>query len=178
MPNYNRVILMGNLTRDPEPIGDQGAKCGMAVNRKWTSKDGQQQEETLFIDLVVWGRQAEVFLEYLAKGRPVHVEGRLQLEKWEDRETGAPRSKHSVTVERFQLMGSRDDSQRGQAERPAPRSDRGRSSQRQQQRPPRDDRGQRSSGRRPARPARDRRPPAETAYNESYDYQDDGEAPF
>ena len=111
MPNYNKVILMGNLTRDPEVKYTSGgtaiAKLGMAINRSWTNKEGQKQEETTFVDVDAFGRQAEVIGQYLKKGRPVMIEGRLKLDQWDDKQTGQKRSKLGVTLEGFQFLDSR-----------------------------------------------------------------------
>ena len=111
MPNYNKVILMGNLTRDPEvrytSSGTAIAKLGMAINRYWRNQDGQQQEETTFVDVDAFGRQAETIGQYLKKGRPIMVEGRLKLDQWEDKQTGQNRSKMGVTLENFQFLDSR-----------------------------------------------------------------------
>ncbi len=115
MANFNKVLLMGNLTRDPElrytgggTGGTPICKFGLAVNRQWRTPSGEQQEETCFVDLVVFGRQAETCNEYLSKGRPVFVEGRLAYSTWEDRETGQKRSKLEVVAERVQFLGGRD----------------------------------------------------------------------
>ena len=111
MPNYNKVILMGNLTRDPEvrytSSGTAIAKLGMAINRYWRNQDGQQQEETTFVDVDAFGRQAETIGQYLKKGRPIMVEGRLKLDQWDDKQTGQKRSKLGVTLENFQFLDSR-----------------------------------------------------------------------
>jgi single-strand DNA-binding protein len=111
MPNYNKVILMGNLTRDPEVKYTSGgtaiAKLGMAINRTWTNKEGQKQEETTFVDVDAFGRQAEVIGQYLKKGRPVMIEGRLKLDQWDDKQTGQKRSKLGVILEGFQFLDSR-----------------------------------------------------------------------
>ena len=111
MPNFNKVILMGNLTRDPElrqtPKGTSVCAFGMAVNRVFRTADGgEQQEETTFIDLEAWGRQAEIISKYVSKGNPLFVEGRLRLDSWESK-TGEKRSKLKVIVENMQLMGGR-----------------------------------------------------------------------
>lgn len=118
MANFNKVLLMGNLTRDPELryAGQSNAAIcsfGLAVNRRWRTQSGEEQEETCFVDVVTFGRQAETVNEYLVKGRPVFIEGRLQLDQWEDRETGAKRSKLKVVAERVQFLGGRDDGQGG-----------------------------------------------------------------
>ena len=113
MPNYNKVILMGNLTRDPEVRYTSGgtaiAKLGMAVNRRWKNQEGQMQEETTFVDVDAFGRQAETIGQYLKKGRPVMVEGRLKLDQWDDKQTGQKRSKLGVVLENFQFLDSRGD---------------------------------------------------------------------
>ena len=102
---------MGNLTRDPEVKYTSGgtaiAKLGMAINRTWTNKEGQKQEETTFVDVDAFGRQAEVIGQYLKKGRPVMIEGRLKLDQWDDKQTGQKRSKLGVTLEGFQFLDSR-----------------------------------------------------------------------
>jgi single-strand DNA-binding protein len=118
MPSYNRVVLMGNLTRDVEVryIGS-GTACteiGIAVSRQWFDKQAnQKKEETTFVDVTLWGRTAEIAGEYLAKGRPVLIEGRLQLDQWDDKTSGQKRSKLKVVGESMQLIGSRDSGQQG-----------------------------------------------------------------
>lgn len=110
MASYNKVLLMGNLTRDPEvrytPKGTAIGNLGLAVNRTWTTDTGEQREEVTFVDIEVWGRQAETSKEYLSKGRPVFVEGRLRLDSWEDKESGQKRNKLKVVAERVQFLGS------------------------------------------------------------------------
>jgi single-strand DNA-binding protein len=110
MASYNKVLLMGNLTRDPEvrytPKGTAIANLGLAVNRVYTLESGEQKEEVTFIDIEVWGRQAETAGQYLAKGRPVFVEGRLKLDSWEDKESGQKRNKLKVVAERVQFLGA------------------------------------------------------------------------
>ena len=125
MASYNRVILMGNLTRDPEvrytPGGTAVTDVGLAVNRVWNDKStNTRKEETTFIDVTLWGRTAEIAGEYLSKGRPVMIEGRLQLDQWEDRETGQKRSKLKVVGESMQLLGGRDGGAGGGGQRSAP----------------------------------------------------------
>ncbi len=123
MASFNKVILMGNLTRDPELKDTQGnvAVCsfGLAVNRKWRDQSGQPREETTFVDLTAFGRQAETINQYMAKGRPLLIEGRLKFDQWTGQD-GARRSKLSVIVERAQFLGSgqqRDGEQGGQTNR-------------------------------------------------------------
>jgi len=113
MASFNKVILMGNLTRDVElrytPSGSAVADLGLAVNRTWYDKQADQKnEETTFVDITVWGRTAEIAGEYLTKGRPVLIEGRLQMDQWEDKETGQKRSKLKVTCENMTMVGSRN----------------------------------------------------------------------
>jgi len=110
MANFNKVILVGNLTRDPElrytPKGTALASFGLAVNRVWRDEAGQSKEEVTFVDIEAWGRQAETIGQYMKKGRPVLVEGRLRLDSWEDKQTKQKRSRLVVVVEGFQFLGS------------------------------------------------------------------------
>jgi single-strand DNA-binding protein len=112
MASYNKVMLIGNLTRDPEikytPKGTAIADIGLAVNRNYTTEGGEKREETTFIDVTLWGRVAEIVGEYCKKGRPLFVEGRLQLDTWEDKQSGQKRSKLKVVGENIQLLGSRE----------------------------------------------------------------------
>lgn len=116
MPNLNRVMLMGNLTRDPElrylPNGNTAvAALSLAINRKWKTPGGEAKEEATFIDCEAFGRTAEVLNQYLKKGRPVYIEGRLKLDQWTDKE-GQKRSRLKVVVEQFQFIdGKRDDAE-------------------------------------------------------------------
>ncbi len=107
--SFNKVLLMGNLTRDVElktlPSDQSVAKIGLAVNRKFRTKDGENREEVTFIDCEAWGRTAEVMNQYLSKGKPVFIEGRLKLDQWQDKE-GQNRSKLKVVVENFQFVDS------------------------------------------------------------------------
>jgi len=104
---------MGNLTRDPEvrytSSGTAIAKLGMAINRYWRNQEGQQQEETTFVDVDAFGKQAETIGQYLKKGRPIMVEGRLKLDQWDDKQTGQKRSKLGVVLENFQFLDSKGD---------------------------------------------------------------------
>lgn len=110
MPNLNMVLLMGNLTRDPElrylPSNTPVANIGIAVNRRWRNQQGEQQEEVLFVDCEAFGRTAESINQYLRKGRPIFIEGRLKLDQWTDKE-GQNRSKMKVVIETFQFVDSR-----------------------------------------------------------------------
>lgn len=110
MANFNKVLLMGNLTRDPEvrytPKGTAIATIGLAVNRTWTTEAGEKKEEVTFVDVEVWGRQAETIGQYMAKGKPIFIEGRLKLDQWDDKESGQKRSKLKVVCESFQFIGA------------------------------------------------------------------------
>ncbi len=113
MASYNKVILMGNLTRDPElqylPNGTPMAKFGLAVNRVYNDRQsGERKEDVCFVDITVWARQAEICNEYLQKGSPVFLEGRLNFNSWETDE-GQKRNKLDVVAERVQLIGGRQD---------------------------------------------------------------------
>jgi len=111
MASFNKVILAGNLTRDPElrytPKGMAVVKLGMAVNRTWKSESGENKEEVTFVDVDVWGRQAEVIAQYMRKGRPLLVEGRLKLDTWEDKNTHQKQSKLKVVLESFSFIDSK-----------------------------------------------------------------------
>jgi single-strand DNA-binding protein len=129
MANFNKVILAGNLTRDPElrytPKGTAIAKITLAINRTWKTESGENKEEVTFVDVDAFGRQAEVIGQYLKKGRPLLVEGRLRYDTWEDKQTNAKRSKLGVVLEGFQFLDSgRPDGAGGsdspRAPRPAP----------------------------------------------------------
>lgn len=132
MASFNKVILIGNLTRDPDLRTTQNgtAICdlGLAVNRRWRDQSGRDQEETTFVDVAVWGRSAENCAQYLQKGAPVLVEGRLRLEQWEDRNGGGRRSRLTVIAEVVQFLGSRADGDRQQQEPPARRQNSSRQS--------------------------------------------------
>jgi single-strand DNA-binding protein len=108
MANLNKVMLIGNLTRDPElrytPKGTAVADIGLAINRVWTNDQNQRQEETTFVDVTLWGRQAEIAQQYLTKGRGAYIEGRLQLDTWDDKQTGQKRSKLKVVGENLQFL--------------------------------------------------------------------------
>jgi single-strand DNA-binding protein len=111
MASFNKVILLGNLTRDPEvrytPKGSAVCDLGIAVNRQYTLDNGEKREEVTYVDVVLWARLAEIAGEYLKKGRPIFIEGRLQLDTWDDKQSGQKRSKLRVIGETMQLLGSR-----------------------------------------------------------------------
>ncbi len=137
MANLNKVMLIGNLTRDPEikymPKGGAVAELGLAINRSYSLDSGEKREETTFVDVVLYNRLAEIAGEYLRKGRPVYIEGRLKLDTWDDKQTGQKRSKMRVVGETMQMLGGRDGGggggtggggydQESAGSRPAPRS--------------------------------------------------------
>jgi len=110
MASFNKVILAGNLTRDPElrytPKGTAIARITLAVNRTYTAEGGEKKEEVSFVDVDVWGRQAEVIAQYMKKGRPLLVEGRLKQDTWEDKNTKQKQSKLKVVLEGFSFIDS------------------------------------------------------------------------
>lgn len=112
MASLNKVMLIGNLTRDPQLkyLPNQTAVCefGLAVSRKYKAANGEQREDTAFVDCTVFGKGGEIFNQYMTKGKPVFVEGRLKYDTWEDKNGGGKRSKMSVVVEDFQFLGGRD----------------------------------------------------------------------
>jgi single-strand DNA-binding protein len=122
MANFNRVILAGNLTRDPEmrytPKGQAIAKITLAVNRNYTTESGEKREEVSFIDCDAFGKQAETLSTYMKKGRPLLVEGRLRQDTWEDKTTHQKQSKLKVVIDNFQFIGARDPNQPGAASPP------------------------------------------------------------
>ncbi len=109
MASFNKVILLGNLTRDPElrytPKGMAVARLGMAVNRSYKSESGETREEVTFIDIDAWGKQAELISQYLRKGSPLFMEGRLKLDQWDDKQSGQKVTKLRVVMETFQFVG-------------------------------------------------------------------------
>jgi single-strand DNA-binding protein len=111
MANFNKVILAGNLTRDPElrytPKGTAIASFGLAINRKWKSETGEMKEEVTFVDIEAWDRQAEVISQYFKKGRPILVEGRLKFDQWEDKNTHQKQSKLRVRLETFSFIDTK-----------------------------------------------------------------------
>lgn len=145
MASFNKVILVGNLTRDPQvrytPSGSAVSEIGLAVNRSWYDKQSNsRKEETTFVDITLWGRQAEVAGEYLSKGRSVLIEGRLQLDQWEDKDSGQKRSKLRVVGESMTMLGGRGDGGGGGG----PQS--GGGGGRRSSGPPNESRGQSSGG--------------------------------
>jgi len=123
--NYNRVTLAGNLTRDPDvkflPNDKAVAGFGLAINRKFKGPDGSAKEETTFVDVEAWGRTAELVGQYLTKGQPCFIEGRLRLDSWDDKKTGEKRSKLKVVADSVQFLGVRKEhDQHGADAAPAP----------------------------------------------------------
>lgn len=114
MASYNRVVLVGNLTRDPIlntlSSGTSVTELGLAINRSWYDKNaGERKEETTFCDVTLWSKTAEVACQYLTKGRSVLIEGRLQLDTWEDQETGKKRSKLKIVGEQMTMLGGKSE---------------------------------------------------------------------
>ena len=122
MGNFNKVLLLGNLTRDVEMRYTQGgtaiAKLGLAVNRKYAAQSGEMKEEVTYVDCTAFGKTAETLGKFVTKGRPLFIEGRLQYSTWEDKESGAKRNKLDVVIEGFQFVDSG-------GSRGAPRADEG-----------------------------------------------------
>jgi single-strand DNA-binding protein len=112
MANLNRVLLIGNLTRDPElrvtPKGTAICQFGLAISRSFKDESGQTREEATFVDIEAWGKQGELIAKYCTKGRPLFVEGRLRFDQWEDKTTQQKRNKLKVVLENFQFLGGRE----------------------------------------------------------------------
>lgn len=166
MANLNKVFLMGNLTADPElrytPKGTAVTDIRLAINRYYAGDNSERQEETTFVDVTLWNRQAEVAGNYLSKGRGVFVEGRLQLDSWEDKASGQKRTKLRVIGENIQLFPRGGDGDMGGAPRQQPQA------------------APRSSNSGPSRPAQNYNPPPMPSNNQpSNDFGDmDDEIPF
>lgn len=109
MPSLNKVMLMGNLTRDPElrvtPKGTPICQFSLAINRQFKMESGETREEVIYVDIEAWGKQGETIAKYMTKGRPLYVEGRLRLDQWEDKNTKEKRSRMKVVLEQFQFLG-------------------------------------------------------------------------
>ncbi|MDP1580996.1 MAG: single-stranded DNA-binding protein [Candidatus Didemnitutus sp.] len=129
MPNLNKVMLIGNLTRDPEtrvtPKGTTICTFSIAVNRKWRDESQQDHEEVTYIDIEAWGKTGETIAKYCTKGKPLFIEGRLRLDQWEDKNTKEKRSRMKVVCDQFQFLGANDSAQGqgggGRFASPAPR---------------------------------------------------------
>jgi single-strand DNA-binding protein len=174
MANFNKIILVGNLTRDPQlkylPSQMAVVDFGLAVNHKFRTKTGEDREEVCFIDCSCFGKGAEIINQYCQKGKPILVEGRLKYDTWEDKQGGGKRSKHSVVVDNFQFLGGGRDAGGG-----APQSyDQG-GGEESQQRPPQ--RGpQRPMQSRPA-PQQPAQPPPEQPFGDEQQFKED-DIPF
>ena len=109
MPSLNKVLLMGNLTRDPElrvtPKGTPICQFALAINRQFKTEGGENRDEVIFVDVEAWGKQGETIAKYCTKGKPLYVEGRLKLDQWEDKNTKEKRSRMKVVLEQFQFLG-------------------------------------------------------------------------
>src|SRR5205085_2437384 len=171
MASFNKVLLMGNLTRDPQlkylPSQTAVAEFGVACNRKFRTANGEDREEVTFVDCAAFGKQAEVLNQYVTKGKPIFIEGRLKYDSWEDKQGGGKRSKLSVVIENFQFIGSRDGGQGGGAPNGAPNGN-----EQQEQRPP-----QRGPAPRQAQPAGAARPAPEQPFGDEQQFKDD-DIPF
>src|SRR5690606_4445923 len=112
MASFNKVLLLGNLTRDPQtrylPSNTAATEFGLPCNRRWRTPQGEDREEVTCVDITAFRRQAEVLKQYCKKGRPILIEGRLKYDTWEDKQGGGKRHKLSVVVENFQLLGGRE----------------------------------------------------------------------
>ena len=163
MSSFNLVVLMGNLTREPElkylPKGTAVCEIGLAVNRITKTESGEKRETVTFVDVTLFGRTAEIVGEYCKKGNPLHVSGRLSLDQWTDKETGKKRSKLKIIGENIQLLGGKRDDDEGKE-----RDD-------SNKRVPRGSTGGRGGERPPTRPPK---PPADP----DLDDEDRGEIPF
>jgi len=168
MASYNRIIMMGNLTRDPVlrylPSQMAVAEFGLAVNHRYRTKNGEDREEVCFIDCSAFGKQAEVINQYCQKGRPLLVEGRLKYDSWEDKQGGGKRSKHVIVVDNFQWLGGRDSAGGGNRSSDESSQDNSRP-QRPQGRPA------------AARPSQQQNPPQEPPFPDEQQFQED-DIPF
>lgn len=183
MASFNKVILLGNLTRDPQmrylPSQTPIVEFGLAANRRFKTQAGEDREEVLFVDCTAFGRQAEIINQYCQKGRPLFVEGRLKYDTWEDKQGGGKRSKITVVVENFQLLGGRDAAGGGS---PGPSYDAG--DDQTQSRPPMQrgggpmNRPPQQGRPAPSRPPQQQQPPApEQPFGEEEQFKDD-DIPF
>jgi single-strand DNA-binding protein len=182
MASYNKVLLMGNLTRDPQlkylPSQTAVVDFGLACNRKYKTQSGEQKEEVTFVDCSAFGRTAEVINEYFKKGKPIFIEGRLRYEQWEDKQGGGKRSRLSVHIDNFQFIGGREGGGGGGG---APEAG-GEGSygdeaptQRGPARPPQQSRGPVRPP--PPRPAQQDAPPVEQPFPDEQQFKDD-DIPF
>ncbi|MDB5292758.1 MAG: single-stranded DNA-binding protein [Phycisphaerales bacterium] len=174
MASFNKVLLMGNLTRDPQlkylPSQTAVAEFGVACNRKFRTAQGEDREEVTFVDVAAFGKTGEVINQYFTKGKPIFIEGRLKYDQWEDKQGGGKRSKLTVVVENFQFVGGRDGGGGGGGQAPAYEADAGGEEQRpaQRQAPARP-----APPRPPAKPA----PAAEPPFGDEQQFKED-DIPF
>ena len=156
MPSFNRVILAGNITRDPMlkqlPNGTSVCEFGIALNRKFKTANGEEREEVCFVDCSAFGKTSEVINQYMAKGKPIMLEGRLKYDSWEDKSGGGKRSKLSVIVDQFQFIGGKDNDGDDQPRQQSPAPTVGKHGMHPNNRPSRPGRG-------PDGPARVENPP-------------------
>jgi single-strand DNA-binding protein len=180
MANYNKIILVGNLTRDPQlkylPSQMPVAEFGLAVNHRFKTKTGEDRDEVLFIDCAAFGKQAEVINQYCQKGKQLLVEGRLKYDTWEDKQGGGKRHKHSVVIDNFQFLGGREGGQGGQGGPGGDYSaDSGHDSGADQRRPP-PSRAPQSQPQRPP-PPRPQAPAPEPPFGDEQQFKED-DIPF
>jgi single-strand DNA-binding protein len=183
MANYNKIILVGNLTRDPQmrylPSQMAVTDFGLAVNHKFKTKSGEDREEVLFIDCSAFGKAGEIINQYCQKGKQILVEGRLKYDTWEDKQGGGKRSKHSVVVDNFQFLGGgRDAGGGGGGGGGYSSGDAGDDQTRAPSRPPAN-RAPQGGGNRPApqRPPQQSAPPPEQPFGDEPEFKED-DIPF
>jgi single-strand DNA-binding protein len=182
MASFNRVILLGNLTRDPQlkylPSQTAVAEFGLAMNRKFRTQQGEDREEVTFVDCAAFAKTGELINQYFTKGKPIFIEGRLKYDSWEDKQGGGKRSKLTVVVENFQFVGGRDGAGGGGGGGGGPSYDDadtgGGGSPPPQQRRPMQNRGPQQGGS-PQRPPQQQQP--EPPFSENQEFKDD-DIPF
>ena len=177
MANFNKVILMGNLTRDPQlkylPNQTAVVDFAIACNRKWKGPNGEDREEVTFVDCASFGKQAEVINQYFTKGKPIFIEGRLKFDSWEDKQGGGKRSKLSVVIESFQFVGGRDGGGQGGGGGYDSGGAQGDDQSAPQQRRPMPQRGPAPQG----RPPQQQRPQPEQPFGDEQQFKED-DIPF
>lgn len=174
MPSYNKVLLMGHLTRDPQlkNVGSNAVvvEFGIAVNRRFKNAQGEEKEEVAFVDCAAWNRTGEVINEYFSKGKPIFVEGRLKFDTWDDQQSGSKRSKLTVTVESFQFVGDARGADEQSDAAPPPQ-------RRSQSQPRAPQRQQQGGGGYSRRPQRERRPAPDNPIGEGQEFKEE-DIPF
>jgi single-strand DNA-binding protein len=183
MASYNKVLLMGNLTRDPQmkflPSQMAVTEVGLACSRKFKTASGEDREEVLFVDLTAFGKTGELINQYFTKGKPIFIEGRLKYDQWEDKNGGGKRSKVTVVVDNFQFIGGRDGPGGGGGYDSG--GAQGGGGEYDQRPPARSAPPQRAPAQRPpvSRPAPVQQPPAEQPFSdEGQSSFEDGDIPF